>query len=208
MLSNVTLALAHSHAAAPFNANFYIAAATVIPVLFVAIAVQGTLYEALLKTTSLAGWRLIRTYLRLGDIPPGRVAGVAREIAFVVGVIMAPLIFVPALLAVLSPAAFAVAILVSGFSGEAETLLALYRERAGGGIPGHVLAATLILTAAVAAAPAVRLIRYTFWPPGSAQASDQTARAVLQPARRRTAVNGQAQLRLPTPPKWAKRAQP
>ena len=42
-------ALAAAHHAAAFNTAFYSVAATVIPVLFLAIAVQGQLYQAVLK---------------------------------------------------------------------------------------------------------------------------------------------------------------
>src|SRR5262249_44735457 len=51
MTSLATLAtLAHAAPAAqPFNATFYATVATVIPVLFLALAVQGRLYEDLLK---------------------------------------------------------------------------------------------------------------------------------------------------------------
>jgi hypothetical protein len=47
-------ALTHAAAAAapPFNSNFYITAATAIPTLFVALAVQGNGYENLLKSST------------------------------------------------------------------------------------------------------------------------------------------------------------
>jgi hypothetical protein len=45
------IALAHAAPAPPpFNATFYATAATIIPVLFLAIAVQGRAYDNLLKT--------------------------------------------------------------------------------------------------------------------------------------------------------------
>jgi hypothetical protein len=47
----MTLALAQ-HAAATFNGLFYATCATVIPVLFLAIAVQGTVYDELLKASA------------------------------------------------------------------------------------------------------------------------------------------------------------
>ena len=43
------LALAHGHAAPAFNGLYYATIATVIPVLFLAIAVQGTIYQDLIK---------------------------------------------------------------------------------------------------------------------------------------------------------------
>jgi hypothetical protein len=51
MLAAMILALAHSHSAPPFNGLFYATVATVIPVLFLAIAVQGTLHQDLIKAS-------------------------------------------------------------------------------------------------------------------------------------------------------------
>ena len=51
MLACMILALAArqvAHAAPAFNADFYTVAATVIPVLFLAIAVQGHIYDDLI----------------------------------------------------------------------------------------------------------------------------------------------------------------
>jgi hypothetical protein len=47
-LTAATFAQAVGHAAPAFNADFYSVAATVIAVLFVAIAVQGRLYDIVL----------------------------------------------------------------------------------------------------------------------------------------------------------------
>jgi hypothetical protein len=54
-----SLGLAADAAAPPFNANFYIVAATVIPVLFIAIIVQGGGYQEMLRT-SLSAARIAR----------------------------------------------------------------------------------------------------------------------------------------------------
>jgi heme A synthase len=49
------LALAHSHLAPAFDAGLFFATmATIIPVLFLAIAVQGTLYQGLMKAAGRA----------------------------------------------------------------------------------------------------------------------------------------------------------
>lgn len=62
-----TLALLAHHAAAPaFNTAFYATAATVIPVLFLAIAVQGRGYDALVKAFG-AAFRRLRSTPRSGD---------------------------------------------------------------------------------------------------------------------------------------------
>jgi hypothetical protein len=58
MLACMTLALAHSHAAPAFNGLFYATGATVIPVLFLALAVQGRTYEDLLKAISARAARI------------------------------------------------------------------------------------------------------------------------------------------------------
>jgi hypothetical protein len=59
---NNLASLAHvaSPATPAFNSSFYTTAATVIPVLFLAIAVQGRMYDDLLKAYVNAGGRLIR----------------------------------------------------------------------------------------------------------------------------------------------------
>src|SRR5580658_512911 len=56
-------ALAH-HAAAAFNGTFYATTATVIPVLFLAIAVQGQTYEDLIKSYA-ANLRAYRRRMRI-----------------------------------------------------------------------------------------------------------------------------------------------
>ena len=48
----MTLALAHGHAPPAFNGLYYATIATVIPVLFLAIAVQGTIYQDLIKAAA------------------------------------------------------------------------------------------------------------------------------------------------------------
>jgi hypothetical protein len=78
MLTTMPAALAHAPAAVPFNANFYITAATVIPVLFLAIAVQGRTYENLLKAFSDAFRRWMTPGQWLRTFPAGAI-GVPAE---------------------------------------------------------------------------------------------------------------------------------
>lgn len=52
MLSVMTLALAHSHAVPAFNGLYYATIATVIPVLFLAIAIQGNLFRDLIEASA------------------------------------------------------------------------------------------------------------------------------------------------------------
>lgn len=48
MLALVILASAHATSALPYSPNFYLAIATFIPVLFLALALQGDTYKNLL----------------------------------------------------------------------------------------------------------------------------------------------------------------
>jgi hypothetical protein len=50
MLTAMTFALAHGHGTPAFNGLFFATAATVIPVLFLALAIQGRTYPDLVKT--------------------------------------------------------------------------------------------------------------------------------------------------------------
>jgi hypothetical protein len=60
----MTLALAHGHAAPTFNGLFYATVATIIPVLFLALAVQGRTYGDLVKSTRAISEQLTRTPFR------------------------------------------------------------------------------------------------------------------------------------------------
>lgn len=76
----MTLALAHSNAAPPFNGLFYATVATVIPVLFLAIALQGGTYRQLMDAHSLK-FALIqaRDARAEGLRPPDRLESSARR---------------------------------------------------------------------------------------------------------------------------------
>lgn len=131
----MTLALAHSHPAPGFNGLFYATVATIIPVLFLAIAVQGSVYQGLLTASARAvdrGELLFRQQIQ--DYGWGRVS--ARTV-----------------IRMFAPWAVAAFILVFGVLGEIEALFALYWQRPVG--PVGVLVSALFLIAAVAAAPAL-----------------------------------------------------
>jgi hypothetical protein len=112
-----------------FPSDFYVTCATVIPVLFLAVAVQGRAYEAMLRVVAENSRR-----------SPGSWGGLLRDTATSMFFIW-----------------FAWLIVLAGAFGEFYALLALYREsefhlfrlesRA------TVFAATLILVVAVAAGP-------------------------------------------------------
>ena len=162
------LATAH-HVSPAFNADFYMTAATVIPVLFLAIAVQGTTYENLLGYSTRTAARLVSTLWRFVLSPGPSARDLARGLSFV---LVFPVLGVVALI----PSLIAAAVLLSGFSGEAESLIALYHRQAPTG-PISVLTATLILTAGTATGPGARLARALFWPgPSRRAAGDRGSR--------------------------------
>jgi hypothetical protein len=129
-------ALAHTApAAAPFNGLFYATVATIIPVLFLAIAVQGRAYDNLLQTLITAANDSRR------DKNPG-----AWKLTASVG-------------AATALVSAAVLILICGAAGELVATLALARQHAGGVEADFAVSAVLFLTAATAAGPAVALSR-------------------------------------------------
>jgi hypothetical protein len=130
--------LAHgARAAAPaFNGLFYATAATIIPVLFLAIAVQGPLYGDLLKAFD-AALRRLREH-RAGSSPRRLV------LRLWVGSVLA--------------SGAAVAILIVTVGGEIEALLSLSVQRPYGD-PHAAIAAAVLLTVAAAIGPALAFAR-------------------------------------------------
>jgi hypothetical protein len=130
--------LAHgARAAAPaFNGLFYATAATIIPVLFLAIAVQGPLYGDLLKASA-ATLRRFREH-KAGSSPRRLILR----------------LWIASLLA----SSAAVAILIVTVGGEIEALLSLNAERPYGD-PHAAIAAAVLLTGAAAVGPALAFAR-------------------------------------------------
>jgi hypothetical protein len=130
--------LAHgARAAAPaFNGLFYATAATIIPVLFLAIAVQGPLYGDLLKAFD-AALRRFREH-KAGASPRRLV------LRLWIGSVLA--------------SSAAVAILIVTVGGEVEALVSLNVRRAYGD-PHAAIAAAVLLTAAAAIGPALAFAR-------------------------------------------------
>ena len=162
----ITLAFAAhavSHKPPAFNGLFYATAATIIPVLFLALAVQGRLYEDLLKASAEAWWRFRRQARQGNDLP--------------------------ALAAFLGSFAAADAALITvlyGIGGEIQALVDLDRQRASA-TAWSPLAAAVILTAALGVAPAVAFARWIRQgaqePPGAADGPAHAgARAEREPA--------------------------
>jgi hypothetical protein len=117
----------------PTTIAFYATAATVIPVLFLALAVQGRGYENLMKTFNAMDQRSNR------DIPRGQTAAAAAVAVALVAI--APVILV---LAVLS---------------EILAVYALYQQQAVSTTSQTVLIGVIVLVIATAASPALALIR-------------------------------------------------
>jgi hypothetical protein len=136
MSSLASLALGARAAAPAFNGLFYATAATIIPVLFLAIAVQGPLYGDLLKASA-ATLRRFREH-KAGSSPRRLV------LRLWIGSVLA--------------SSAAVAILIVTVGGEIEALLSLNAERAYGD-PHAAIAAAVLLTAAAAIGPALAFAR-------------------------------------------------
>src|SRR6202046_2772927 len=132
MSSLASLAHGARAAAPPFNGLFYATAATIIPVLFLAIAVQGPLYGDLLKTSA-ATLRRFREH-KAGSSPRRLI------LRLWIGSVLA--------------SGAAVAILIVTVGGEIEALLSLSVERPYGD-PHAPIAAGVLLTTAAAIGPAL-----------------------------------------------------
>src|SRR5580693_7843095 len=156
MSSLASLAHEARTAAPEFNGLFYATAATIIPVLFLAIADQGPLYGDLLKASG-AALRRFREH-KAGSSPRRLV------LRLWIGSVLA--------------SSAAVAILIVTVGGEIEALLSLNAERAYGD-PHAAIAAAVLLTAAAAVGPALAFARLmvTLYPrhgtSGSASPADE-----------------------------------
>jgi hypothetical protein len=150
-----------AHQAAPaFNGLFYATVATVIPVLFLAIAVQGNFYDDLLSSSA----RAIRTFRARQQGPAAATALVASAAAY----------------------AFAVVILIYSVYGEVDALQALYWQKSND--PGGALeAASLLAVLTFIVVPAVTLVRVfrRMFPPWMSLASRVRRQVRVQRLRRR-----------------------
>jgi hypothetical protein len=140
-----SLALTHASANPPFDATYYATIATIIPVLFLAIAVQGRLYPHLLKT--LTSGDLAKT------LRPGLPVAIATWFFWI--------------------AAWLVP--VAGFAGEAGSVIPLYLQYADGFTRLIDMLATLFLLLSVLApamAGFMRAVEERF-PPGERHAGQE-----------------------------------
>jgi hypothetical protein len=114
-----------------FNANFYIVAATVIPVLWLALTIQGSIFDRALRAYHVAA--------RQGLFPePGQRAPAPLALAFATVVRM--------ILTILT---------ISGILGEILAIYALYQQQANSSTRQLVLQSAIILTAATIAGPTI-----------------------------------------------------
>jgi hypothetical protein len=126
-------ALAHAAPAAPaFNTEFYATAATIIPVLFLAVAVQGNTYDVLIRALGTSRGRMRD---RRSPLPQRLVALVATEATFLL----------------------ACAILIYGALNEGIAVYALYKQKAEE--PAATLFAVIFLVAVSAAGPTLAFLR-------------------------------------------------
>jgi hypothetical protein len=112
-----------------FNANFYIIASTIIPVLFLALVLQGSTYEQLL-----ANWlRMVKNAAKNSKL-------IAWALDFASYII-------------------AIFVLLSGFLGELRATFALYDGRASASTGQFVLFSVIVLLVVATFGPAAGLVR-------------------------------------------------
>ena len=155
LASMQSIALARA-AAPPFNGLFYATMATVIPVLFVAAAVQGRTYQEMLKESSrryaVSIWQgndpiTLRKAVRSGSLTRSQALREWVDLRDWLSLAIASLYVGLALVTV-----------VLATIGEVLSLLALYDQRAGGSGP-TILASGVLLTCMTAAGPAAAIAR-------------------------------------------------
>lgn len=129
----------------PSITTFYVTVATLIPVLILAFAVQGSAYDDLLK----AGLDMANGVRHQGHPLRKLVSGVMSWI----------MIFT------------AVFIVIAAGLGEITSIYVLYRGRQGGSDQRHVLNETIILVIAVLATPVLKYVRAMIRPRQPVQAA-------------------------------------
>jgi len=155
LASMQSIALARA-AAPPFNGLFYATMATVIPVLFVAAAVQGRTYQEMLKESSrryaVSIWQgndpiTLRKAVRSGSLTRSQAIREWVDLRDWLSLAIASLYVALALVTV-----------ILATIGEVLSLLSLYYQRAdGSGLT--ILASGVLLTCMTAAGPAAALAR-------------------------------------------------
>jgi hypothetical protein len=124
-----------------FPSDFYVTCATVIPVLFLALAVQGQTYNWLMGRYWERGRAFIRKIIRMGSVQES-----ASDGQHAPGIISSTLAFV-------FFGSIATAIIVCGGGGETAALVALYRGAEFHDVRPVVLGSTLFHVAVVVGGP-------------------------------------------------------
>jgi hypothetical protein len=137
-----TTALAHAATTAPppmtaATIAFYATAATIIPVLYIAIAVQGPAYQNLISA--------------MADIDRRRDSNPQGYWRPILLTAVSAVLFVAAVL-----------ILTYGVLSEIDAIYALYQQQARNSTAQAVLIGVIILTIATAAGPALTFVRYNY----------------------------------------------
>jgi hypothetical protein len=173
------LALAQSHAAPAFNGLFYATVATIIPVLFVALA-AGRPYEGLLRTAL-----LIARAQEAGQSPPRPAPGMTSRIARKL-----PPRRIPRIMLI-----NAFVIMIAGIVGEATAIAVLYGRSDDAADRATVFTAAVILLVAVATGPVQAYIMASLSMPGGplGHPAEQRAQA-QQPAAGTAGTSSQSDL--------------
>jgi hypothetical protein len=135
----MSIAVAH-HAAPAFDADFYTVAATVIPVLFLAIAIQGRIFENLLTGSNDVVKATDSTIVRAD------VSGTQKFIIGAGGMITALVMYF-----------LAVAVVFLGWLGELISVQALYDQGPAAKPNSIVFCAIIVLTIVVVGEPFLRI---------------------------------------------------
>ena len=191
------LALAHgtSPAAPVFNGLFFATAATVIPVLFLALAVQGHVVEDLIKPATEA----IRNYWAPPESRKPIPEGIRGAWVGSISLLLAQIV------------------IFAGGGGEILSFIALYLQKTNDIITVYVLAGVIALIVAASVGPTLALMRSTremlqmgpapAAPTPAAHQEGTTETTTVSPPATPTPVSAAAQEETPRPVNPAKRAQ-
>lgn len=155
MLASMRSIALSDAAATPFNGLFYATMATVIPVLFVAAAVQGSTYHQMLKDSSrryaVSIWQgndliTLRKEVRRGSLTRPQALRKTADFRDLLSLAIASLYVAVALVTV-----------ALATVGEVLSLLSLYNQQADSG--STILASGVLLTCMTAAGPAAAIAR-------------------------------------------------
>ncbi len=143
------IAVIPPHATATFNSEFYVVAATIIPLLFVALAVEGRFIQDLLSAFERAGkaWVAVGRWQEfLAELTQRR--HTERTARIILGLTAAAV------------GVLAVGIAICATASEILAILGLYHQAAAPWMGTFVLSGTILLTVVVGAGPAIAIVRF------------------------------------------------